>query len=58
MLGRTAPAAIPMGYRIEELGAWVAEVTGADPRLVRSPEERVQMQQQAAQLIAENREAA
>lgn len=43
----------PMAIKIEELGAWVAKKTGLDPRLVRSEQERMQMQAQAAQLLAQ-----
>ena len=42
-----------MGVKIEELGTWVAEKTGLDPRLIRDPGEKAALQQQAAQLIAQ-----
>lgn len=57
MVNRVAPGALPLGIKIEDLAAFVAEKTGVDPRLVRSEEERQQRMQQAAQMITENREA-
>jgi len=47
-----------LGIKVEELGQWVAEKTGLDPRLIRSEGEREQLQQQAAQLIAQSQQAA
>ncbi len=49
---------IALGIKMEDLGAWVADKTGLDPRLVRDEAERRDLQQKAANLIAENREAA
>lgn len=49
----TPEASIALGIKVEELGAWVAQKTGLDPRLIRDPAEREQLQQQAKQLIAQ-----
>ncbi len=53
-----APEALPLGIKIEDLAAFVANKLGMDPRLIRSPEERDQRLAQAQQLVQENREAA
>lgn len=45
---------IALGIKIEELGTWVAEKTGLDPRLIRDPAEKAQLQQVAAQIIADS----
>jgi hypothetical protein len=44
--------AIALGIKVEELGTWVAQKTGLDPRLIRDPGERAQLQKQAAEIIA------
>ncbi len=44
--------AIALGIKIEDLGGWVAEKTGLDPRLIRDPGEKAQLQAQAAELLA------
>lgn len=49
-------ASVALGIKIEELGRWVAEKTGLDPRLIRSPAESKQLQQQAAEIIAAGRQ--
>lgn len=41
-----------LGVKIEDLGAWVAEKTGLDPRLIRDPAERAVVQKQAAEILA------
>lgn len=51
-------ASIAIGIKIEDLGAWVAKKTGLDPRLIRDPAERKQLQDQAAQIIAQSQGAA
>ena len=50
--------AVAIGIKIEELGTWVAEKTGLDPRLIRDPGEKAQLQEQAAALIAEGQQQA
>lgn len=61
-LGRTVEStpkeAFALGVKVEELGAWVAEKTGLDPRLIRDPAERAQIKEQAAAMIAENPDTA
>ena len=47
-----SPEVFAMGVKVEELGAWVAEKTGVDPRLIRSKAEAVQLKQDAANIIA------
>lgn len=44
---------IAIGIKVEDLGSWVAEKTGLDPRLIRDPAEKAQLQQIAAQIIAD-----
>ncbi len=52
------PEVTAMGIKVEDVSAWTGEKMGLDPRLIRSPEEREQLKQQAQQLIEENRQAA
>lgn len=52
------PESIPIGIKIEELGTWVAEKTGLDPRLIRDPGEKAQLAEQAAELIAASQQQA
>lgn len=47
---------VALGVKIEELGAWVAEKTGLDPRLIREPAERDQLQKQAAEIVAQQQQ--
>lgn len=47
----TPEASVAIGIKIEELGAWVAQKTGLDPRLIRDPAEREAIQKQAAEAI-------
>ena len=49
---------IAMGIKIEDLGAWVAEKTGLDPRLIRDEAERAQIAQQASEVIAAGEQVA
>lgn len=53
----TPPEAFALGVKIEELGGWVAQKTGLDPRLIRDPAERAELQQKAAELIAQAQQA-
>lgn len=53
----TPEASVALGIKVEELGAWVAQKTGLDPRLIRDPAEREQLQQKAAELIAQSQQA-
>lgn len=58
MLTRTGQTtAIGFGYKADELGAFVAEKTGTDPRLIPSPQEREQLKANAQQLLAESQAA-
>ena len=43
---------LALGIKIEDLGTFVAEKTGLDPLLIRSPDEKAQFQAQAAELLA------
>jgi len=45
-------ASIALGIKVEELGTWVAQRTGLDPRLIREPAEREELKAKAAELIA------
>lgn len=47
------PQALAMGMKVEDMPPWIFEKLGTDPRLMRSPEEREALKQQAAQLIQE-----
>ena len=50
----TPEESFALGVKVEDLGAWVAEKTGLDPRLIRDPAERQKIQEQAAQLLDES----
>lgn len=50
----TPEASVAIGIKIEDLGSWVAEKTGLDPRLIRDPQEKAALQQKAAELIAQS----
>lgn len=54
----TPETSFALGIKIEELGQWVAEKTGLDPRLVRSEGEREELKEKAAQMIAASQQQA
>lgn len=55
--GAAGPEVLALGLKIEELAGWVAKRTGLDPRLIRDPGEKAQLQQKAAELIAQAQQA-
>lgn len=55
--GAAGTEVLALGIKIEELGAWVAKRTGLDPRLIRDPGEKAQLQKMAAELIAQAQQA-
>ncbi len=56
MMAPLGDEALALGVKVEDLSSWIAEKLGWDPRLIRSGDERAQLQQRAAQLVADNRE--
>lgn len=56
-LGTVPQEVAALGIKIEELAAWVARKTGLDPHLIRDEGEREQLQERAAQLIAQAQQA-
>ena len=49
---------VALGIKIEDLGAWVAEKTGLDPRLIRDEAERAMIQEKAAEIISDPEQVA
>lgn len=50
----TPEASIAIGIKVEDLGTWVAQKTGLDPRLIRDPAEKEALQKKAAEMIAQS----
>ena len=54
----TGDETVALGIKIEDLGAWVAEKSGLDPRLIRDDAERAMIQEKAAELLADPEQVA
>ena len=44
--------AVAVSFKVEDVGAWVGAKLGVDPAIMRTPDERVEFQQKAAQVLA------
>lgn len=50
--GNAAAEVVGLNYKVEDVGAWIGNKLGVDPRLMRTPAERKQLQEQAGQVAA------
>lgn len=50
--------AVAVSFKVEDAGAWVGAKLGVDPSIMRTPAERVEFQQKAAQVLAAQQGAA